>query len=143
MSGLLAGFLDFWHEHGEAMMASQPYREVAFQLVVMSFLQRVTNGGGHIHREYGLGRGRMDLVIDWPWPGGEQREVLELKVWRDRKADPLAKGLSQLGAYLDTLELDHGALLIFDRRSNAPPLTERGEMGDVEDEGRRITVMRL
>ncbi|MCP4659535.1 MAG: AAA family ATPase, partial [bacterium] len=41
MSGLLAGFLDFWHEHGEAMMASQPYREVAFQLVVMSFLQRV------------------------------------------------------------------------------------------------------
>ncbi len=143
MSGLNEGFLDFWHQHGEAMMASQPYREAAFQLVVMSFLQRITNGGGHIHREYAMGRGRMDLVIHWPFSGGEQREVLELKVWRDRRADPLAKGLSQLSAYLGTLELDHGALLIFDRRSNAPPLSERGEMGAVEHEDRRITVMRL
>jgi hypothetical protein len=154
MPGLYQGFLDFWHEHGEAMMARQPYREAAFHLIVMSFLQRIcyfpprspqgdVNGGGHIHREYAMGRGRMDLVIHWPWSGGEQREVLELKVWRDRKADPLAKGLSQLSAYLDTLGLDHGALLIFDRRSNAPALTERSEMGDVEHEGRRITVMRL
>lgn len=143
VSGLLAGFLDFWHEHGEAMMASQPYWEVAFQLVVMSFLQRVTNGGGHIHREYALGRGRMDLVIHWPWSGGEQREVLELKVWRDRQADPLTKGLSQLTGYLDTLNLDHGALLIFDRRANAPEPAERGVMSDVAHEGRRITVLRL
>ncbi len=143
MPGLYEGFLEFWHEHGEAMMASQPYREAAFQLVVMSFLQRISNGGGHIHREYAMGRGRMDLVIHWPWSDGEQCEVLELKVWRDRQADPLAKGLSQLSAYLDTLGLDHGALLIFDRRSNAPALTERSEMGDVEHEGRRITVMRL
>ncbi len=143
MPGLYEGFLDFWHQHGEAMMASQPYREAAFQLVVMSFLQRITNGGGHIHREYAMGRGRMDLVIHWPFSGGEQRQVLELKVWRDRQADPLAKGLSQLSAYLDTLGLDHGALLIFDRRSNAPALTERSEMGDVEHQGRRITVMRL
>ncbi|MCP4655893.1 MAG: ATP-binding protein, partial [bacterium] len=104
---------------------------------------RITNGGGHIHREYSMGRGRMDLVIHWPFSGGEQREVLELKVWRDRQSDPLAKGLSQLSAYLDTLGLDHGALLIFDRRSNAPALPERSEMGDVEHDGRRITVMRL
>jgi hypothetical protein len=143
MAGLLAGFLDFWHQHGEAMMINQPYREVAFQLVVMSFLQRVTNGGGHIDREYAIGRGRMDLVIYWPWSGGEQREVLELKVWRDRQADPLNRGLSQLSSYLDTLDIDHGALLIFDRRSAAPELDERSEMADVEHQGRRITVMRL
>jgi hypothetical protein len=143
MAALYRGFLDFWYEHGEAMMASQPYREVAFQLVVMSFLQRVTNGGGHIHREYAIGRGRMDLVIYWPWSGGEQREVLELKVWRDRQADPLKRGLNQLCDYLDTLDLDHGVLMIFDRRSTAPALTERGEMGDIEHQGRRITVLRL
>jgi len=143
MPGLYEGFFEFWHQHGEAMMASQPYREVAFQLVVMSFLQRITNGGGHIHREYAMGRGRMDLVIHWPFTGGVQREVLELKVWRDGQADPLAKGLNQLSAYLDALGLDHAALLIFDRRSNAPPLSERSELGEVEHQGRRITVMRL
>ncbi len=48
MEALLAGFFEFWCEHGEAMMGSQPYKEVAFQLVVMSFLPRITNGGGWI-----------------------------------------------------------------------------------------------
>lgn len=87
--------------HGDAMMKSQPYKEVAFQLVVMSFLQRITNGGGWIHREYAIGRGRMDLCIHWPWAGRVQREVLELKVWRQRQSDPLKRGLDQLGRYLD------------------------------------------
>ncbi len=64
-------------------------------------------------------------------------------MWRDRKADPLTKGLSQLSGYLDTLGLDHGALLIFDRRSNAPALPESSDMSDVEHQERRITVMRL
>jgi hypothetical protein len=143
MSALLTGFLDFWCEHGEAMMGSQPYREVAFQLVVLSFLQRITNGDGSIHREYALGRGRMDLLVEWPYSGGVQREVLELKVWRDGKGDPLAQALGQLGGYLDTVALDHGALLIFDRRQEAPPVEERSEMGELEHDGRRICVVRL
>ncbi len=143
MGSLLEGFLDFWCEHGEAMMGSQPYKEVAFQLVVMSFLQRVTNGGGRIDREYAIGRGRMDLCVNWPYPGGEQREVLELKVWRDGQADPLKRGLDQLGRYLDTLALDHGALLIFDRRSAAGPLEDRSEISAFEHDGRRIRLLRL
>ncbi len=143
MDALLEGFLDFWCEHGEAMMSSQPYREVAFQLVVMSFLQRVTNGGGRIHREYAIGRGRMDLCIHWPYAGGEQREVLELKVWRDRQADPLKRGLGQLGRYLDSLAVDHGALLIFDRRAAAGPLEDRSEISDLDHDGRRIRLLRL
>ncbi len=140
---LLRGFLDFWCEHGEAMMGSQPYKEVAFQLVVMSFLQRVTNGGGSIHREYSLGRGRMDLLLDWPYDGGVQREVLELKVWRDGQGDPLRRGLRQLAGYLDTVQLDHGALLVFDQRQEAAPVEERSEMAEIEDAGRRIWVLRL
>ncbi len=143
MPALLKGLLDFRSEHGEAMMGSQPYKEVAFQLVVMSFLQRVTNGGGSIHREYALGRGRMDLLVEWPYRGGVQREVLELKVWRDGQGDPLHRALRQLGKYLNTVELDHGALLIFDRRHDAPPVEERGEMGEIEHDSRRICVVRL
>ncbi|NJL28127.1 MAG: ATP-binding protein [Thermoanaerobaculia bacterium] len=143
MEGLLAGFLEFWREHGEAMLRSQPYPEVAFQLVVMSFLQRITNGDGSIHREYAIGRGRMDLCIEWPWQGGVQREVLELKVWRDGKPDPLARGLEQLGSYLDSLGLDHGALLLFDRRESARPLAERSESSVVEHGGRTVRLLRL
>jgi hypothetical protein len=143
MDALLEGFFDFWCEHGEAMMGSQPYREVAFQLVVMSFLQRITNGGGWIHREYAVGRGRMDLCIHWPWAGGVQQEVLELKVWRELQADPLKRGLAQLGGYLDSLGLDHGALLIFDRREAARSLEERSEISELEHEGRRIRLLRL
>ncbi len=143
MDALLEGFVEFWCEHGEAMMRSQPYKEVAFQLVVMSFLQRITNGGGRIDREYAIGRGRMDLCIHWPWAGGVQREVLELKVWRDRRADPLKRGLDQLGGYLDSLGLDHGALLLFDRRETAGPLEERCEISELEHGGRRIRLLRL
>ncbi|NJL29244.1 MAG: AAA family ATPase [Thermoanaerobaculia bacterium] len=143
MEGLLDGFLDFWREHGEAMLRSQPYPEVAFQLVVMSFLQRITNGDGSIHREYAIGRGRMDLCIEWPWPGGVQREVLELKVWREGQPDPLARGLEQLGRYLDSLGLDHGALLLFDRRQTARPLAERSESAVLEHGGRRVRLLRL
>lgn len=143
VEALLDGFLKFWREHGEAMLRSQPYQEVAFQLVVMSFLQRITNGDGSIDREYAIGRGRMDLCIRWPWPGGVQREVLELKVWREGKPDPLERGLDQLGHYLESLGLGHGALLIFDRRQAARPLEERSETSVLEHEGRRIRLLRL
>ncbi len=143
MPALLAGFLDFWRRHGEPMLASQPYKEVAFQLLVMSFLQRIANGGGSIVREYALGRGRMDIVIHWPYQGGVQEEVLELKVWRDGRSDPEQGALDQLSGYLEILDLDHGALLIFDRRQAAPPLAERGELCEKSHKGRRIQVMRL
>jgi hypothetical protein len=144
MPALLEGFLDFWCEHGEAMMGSQPYKEVAFQLVVLSFLQRITNGDGSIHREYALGRGRMDLLVEWPYGDGVQKEVLELKVWHHGKGDPLKRALRQLGGYLETVGVDHGALLIFDRRQNAPDVEERSEMTEMDDDdGRRIVVLRL
>jgi hypothetical protein len=31
-------------------------------------VQRVVNGGGIIDREYGVGRGRMDVLVRWPLP---------------------------------------------------------------------------
>ena len=57
---LLAAFLDFWRQHGEPLLASAPYHEVAPHLVLMAFLHRVVNGGGTIEREYAIGSGRMD-----------------------------------------------------------------------------------
>jgi hypothetical protein len=140
---LLAGFVEFWLENAEQMLGKQPYAEIAPHLILMAFLQRIVNSGGTISREYALGRKRLDLCIRWPWSGGVQREALELKVWRDRKGDPLKDGRKQLAGYLKKLGLDHGTLVIFNCRSDAKPFDERYERRDVVEEDLKITVLRL
>ncbi len=145
---LLEEFAGFWREHGEVLAAGMPYGEVAPQLVLMAYLQRVVNGGGYVDREYGVGRGRIDLCVRWPYAGSGgkrewQREALELKVWRDGKPDPLERGLEQLDAYLDGLGLSTGVLVLFDRRSAAPPIAERTRFDAARSpKGREVTVLR-
>lgn len=97
------------------------------------------NGGGTLEREYAIGRDRMDLCLRY----GEVTLGIELKVWRDRKADPLSKGLEQLDGYLARLGQDEGWLVIFDRRDNALKLEERLKTEiHVSPLGREITVIR-
>ncbi len=48
--------------------------EAGPQLLLQAFLQRGVNSGGRIEREYGLGRGRTDLLIVWPQEGREAPE---------------------------------------------------------------------
>lgn len=143
---LLTEFRAFWCEHAEFFLSRQPYSEAAAQLIFMAYLQRVVNGGGLIDREYGVGRGRIDLCVRWPHPGsagGVQRWAIELKVWRDGRPDPLEEGLTQLSSYLDRLGLDSGTLILFDTRSGAAPVPERCSIHEVEREERRLTVLRL
>jgi hypothetical protein len=140
---LLSGFRDFWCQNAEAFLAQAPYSEAAAQLVFMAFLQKVVNGGGFIDREYAVGSGRIDLCVRWPSPEGLERQAIELKVWRDRRPDPFSEGLEQLSGYLARLGLDRGTLILFDARSDAPPLPERCSARDVEHGERRITVWRL
>jgi hypothetical protein len=145
---LLGEFADFWREHGEILERRDYYHEAAPQLVMMGFLHRIVNGGGYIDREYGIGRGRIDLSVRWPYtdPGGKrawQREAVELKVWRDGKSDPTGQGLKQLDGYLERLGLDHGALVVFDRRREAPPPHERTAFAEeVTPSGRAVTLLR-
>jgi len=137
---LLREFVAFWKEHGDVLAGKMPYHEVAPQLVFMAFLQRVVNGGGYVDREYGVGRGRIDLLVRWP----QQREAIELKVWAPGKPDPLARGLDQLDEYLTRLGLDHGTLVLFDRREEAPAWAERGTFETVSSrQGRTVTVLRV
>jgi len=140
---LLADFRSFWLEHGEALLAQAPYSEAAAQLVFMAFLHKVVNGGGYVDREYATGRGRIDLCVRWPHAEGEERWAIELKVWRDGRPDPLEKGLEQLTSYLERLGLESGTLLIFDQRSEAPPLPERLAEETHEHFGRTLHVLRF
>jgi hypothetical protein len=140
---ILDDFRDFWCRHAEFYLTRQPYSEAAAQLVFMAYLQRIVNGGGLIEREYAVGSGRIDLCVRWPRPEGGELYVLELKVWRDGRPDPLQEGLDQLGQYLDRLGLDRGTLVLFDGRSNTAPVPERCSQKETEHEGRLITVVRL
>jgi len=105
-------------------------------------------GGGHVEREYGIGRGRIDLLVRWPYPDTTgkrawQRQAIELKVWRDNESDPLTKGLTQLDGYLDRLRLDTGILVIFERRPNAAPIAERTRFDQATSPtGRPVTILR-
>ncbi len=136
---LLQAFLKFWLQHGEPLLKSASYPEIAPHLVLMAFLHRVINGGGTLEREYAIGRDRMDLCLCY----GEVTLGIELKVWRTKKADPLSKGLEQLDGYLARLKQDSGWLVIFDRRENALELEERLKTEiHLTPIGRSVTVIR-
>jgi hypothetical protein len=143
---LLEEFLAFWREHGEVLSTRLAYHEVAPQLVLMAFLQRIVNGGGYVDREYGVGRGRIDLLVRWPLRAADgtrawQREPFEIKVWRPGRPDPLAQGLAQLDAYVERLGLDHGVLALFDRRPGAPPIAERARIEETRSPAGRAVVL--
>ena len=136
---LLDAFLAFWRAHGEALLGTAPYHEIAPHLVLMAFLHRVINGGGSLDREYALGRGRMDLCLRY----GPDTLAIEIKVWRPKAKDPLAEGLTQLDGYLAGLELDTGWLVIFDRRLKRRKSEARAEASPAQTpSGRHVIVVR-
>jgi type II secretory pathway predicted ATPase ExeA len=136
---LLDSFLEFWRQHGEPLLKAAPYHEIAPHLVMMAYLHRVVNGGGTLEREYAIGTDRMDLYLRY----GAVRLGIELKVWRDGRPDPLKRGLEQLDEYLSGLGLASGWLVIFDKRSDLPPISERTTTENaVTASDRAITVIR-
>ncbi len=136
---LLEAFCEFWRQHGEPLLRSSPYHEIAPHLVLMAFLHRVINGGGTIEREYAIGSGRMDLCVRY----GQTTLAIEIKVWRPKAGDPLADGLVQLDRYMAGLGVDSGWLVIFDRRPDAAPVAERLTSTRASTAaGRTVTVIR-
>jgi hypothetical protein len=82
----------------------------------MAFLQRVLNGGGHIERDCGAGRGRMDLGIEYK----DYFYIVEIKMIRDYDGPQAVRkeGLEQIREYREKFAPGAPAYLaIFDRRS--------------------------
>jgi hypothetical protein len=126
MPKLLAAFQQFFREHSESWLEHFDYKEAGPQLLLQAFLQRIVNGGGRIDREYGLGRKRTDLYIQWPldealgFHGPVQRIVLELKLWRKGTLEKvLETGLPQTVDYARQCGAAEAHLLIFDRRAES------------------------
>ena len=134
---LLAAFQTFFRAHSEHWSQRFRYQEAWPQLLLQAFLQRVVNSGGRIEREYGLGRGRTDLLIVWPrWAAGAasaagavpvgsgeppeeaapvDRIVIECKVLHGSLERTIAEGLEPTAAYMDRCAAREGHLVIIDR----------------------------
>ena len=126
---LLAAFQAFFREHSEHWVERFSYREAGPQLLLQAFLQRIVNGGGRIEREYGLGRGRTDLLVLWPQtPSGENapgaeagamsKTVVECKILHKSLNSTIEQGLEQTAGYMDRSGAESGHLVIFDRDPN-------------------------
>ena len=140
MDKLLSAFGTFFGEHsGHWLERFAEYPEAGPQLILQAYLQRVVNGGGRIEREYGLGRGRTDLLVLWPRESGQpsdlwERFVVECKVLRDSDRKSLAwtveKGVEQALGYMAQCGAEEGHLVVIDRRSGAE---ERRRSEGMED----------
>ncbi len=138
LEALRSAFMAFWLQHGEPLLNSASYHEIAPHLVMMAFLHRVVNGGGTLEREYAIGRDRMDLCLRY----GSVTLGIEIKVQRDDRRNQLVRGLEQIDGYLARLGLDFGWLVIFDRRREILPIEERlRSQIQVSEQGRQITVI--
>ena len=145
MTKLLTAFHTFFGEHAEHWLDHLgDYREAGPQLILQSYLQRVVNGGGRIEREYGLGRGRTDLLVLWPREAGQpsdlwERFVVECKVLRDSARKSLAwtieEGVKQTLGYMAKCRAEEGHLVVLDRRTGAED--RRAGEGDADGGGRR------
>ncbi|WP_133512219.1 AAA family ATPase [Candidatus Thiosymbion oneisti] len=123
---LLAAFQQFFRENSEIWIERFDYKEAGPQLLMQAFLQRIVNSGGRIDREYGLGRRRTDLLVQWPldetqgFHGPVQRAVIELKLLHKSLAATIKEGLAQTADYMDRVGTDEGYLVVFDRTPEVP-----------------------
>jgi hypothetical protein len=134
MPKLMMAWQAFWYEDGHLAAEGFSYREAGPHLMLMAFLQRVVNGGGRVEREYGLGRGAVDLMIFWR----AERHAIEMKIRRDTFTE--AKALDQVARYLDRAGLDEGWLVMFDQRKEVP-WTEKQFLREVEHAAKRIRIV--
>ena len=114
---LLSAFQAFFREHSEHWVERFQYKEAGPQLLLQAFLQRIVNSGGRIEREYGLGRGRTDLLIVWPQGEQTRKVAIECKILHKSLEQTIAEGLEQTAGYMDRCAAEAGHLVIFDRRA--------------------------
>jgi hypothetical protein len=143
---LLNAFQQFFREHSEAWLDRFEYSEAGPQLLMQAFLQRIVDNDGRVTREYGLGRRRTDLFIEWPldetqgYRGPIQKIVVELKLLRTAPETTLADGLKQTAECADKCGANEAYLVIFDRRRPDRSWDERIWQRAESHAGRTINV---
>ena len=135
MPGLMAAFQTFWRENSGADRRAYEYGEATPHLVLMAFLQRVTNGEGRIGREMALGSKRLDLCVEYRG----HRYAVEVKTAKNFAGEV---SYGQLAGYLDSLGLPEGWMAIFDE-DKSKPWEEKLYSRDVAFNGKTLHVVGL
>ena len=135
MPGLMAAFQAFWRENSGVIRNAHGYQEALPHLVLMAFLQRVTNGNGRILREMALGSRRLDLCVEYR----DRRYAVEVKTAKNFAGE---KSYAQLASYLDSLGLAEGWMPVFDDDADKP-WDERLYTRDETFDGKTIHVVGL
>jgi hypothetical protein len=121
MDSLLKEFQKFWRRYADTWEKQADYMEIFPHLLLVGFLQRLTNGGGHIERESSAGSERMDIFVEY----GTKKFIIEIKLLRDGQTLDWveAAGLEQTLSYRDKFDKTIPCyLIIFDRRSEGKKL---------------------
>lgn len=113
MHKILAEFTQFYRENSAISAEEMLYKESGPHLLLMAYLQRIVNGGGRIYRECALGKGRVDILVEFK----SQSIVLELKIYRSPKT--VQKGLLQTAQYMITKGATEGHLILFDKSTKS------------------------
>ena len=135
MPGLMVAFQRFWRENSGADRRAYEYGEATPHLVLMAFLQRVTNGNGRIAREMALGSKRLDLCVEFRG----HRYAVEVKTAKNFAGEDSYR---QLAGYLDGLGLAEGWMAIFDD-GKEKSWDEKLYNRDVEFNGKTLHVVGL
>ncbi|MDR3308683.1 MAG: hypothetical protein LBS80_01885, partial [Tannerella sp.] len=135
MDSMMQEFQRFWRRHSEMWEKSAKYIEVFPHLLLLAFLQRITNGGGNVVRDCAAGSGRMDISVEYM----QQFFILEIKLihyYDDSPGFVRNEGLKQIRKYRDKIDAKAPAyLVIFDRRDTSirKPWDERIYMSTEDD----------
>jgi len=137
-SNELKEFQEFYRENAESWIDRFYYKEAGQQLLLMAFLQRVINGGGSIDREMAVGSGRTDLLITFC----NEQFLLELKI--KHFSSTREKGLKQIVRYMDTLDLQHAWLILFEKqKSDIVTWEQRINWEEIKFNGKNITIVEM
>ena len=147
MGKLLRAFSTYYGEHAEHWLGRlADYSEAGPQLILQAYLQRIVNGGGRVEREYGIGRGAVDIQVLWPEEAGQPsdlwtRIVVECKALqpssRQSLESTIERGVTQTLRYMAQCKAKEGHLVVFDRREEPrygdarEPTTSEREEGTV------------
>ena len=135
MAGLMAAFQQFWRENADANAVPYQYTEAYPHLVLQAFLQRVVNGGGVIRREMALGKGALDLGVEFR--GAVYPVEVKKLAYYDKSH---TKAYEQVARYMDRLGKTEGWLVVAD-----PDLTKPWDgkiaNSDVDFNGKTIHVV--
>jgi len=138
---LLHAWRAWWRQNADLLDLgwAAGYPEAVPHLVLLAFLQRVGNGGGKGHREFALGRGAIDVLVEY---GGQGFPIEVKRVAKEKVAleSVIAAGTDQLARYLDTLGQTEGWLIVFDQRPGRS-WEERLWAREVERDGKHMHLL--